>query len=320
MPPKSSAKILVVDDIQVIRSAILESLSQEFYAFKAKNAKEAIAICENEKIDLVITDIKMPGMSGIELIRQLREKSPNMKFAAMTAYNIDDFIGLAREEEIWNIVPKSVFLDINHVRILARKLLSKDPFGIYYYYPQAKVKKLQFVDIMKMQKALPESQLLTGHYYTYSIDDFEAYQNVESKICQLLSTFEQEEYNLYIELVLQELCTNAIKYTNKYKSFDLCFGILGGNTIIGVVDYDGRLERNQILLYFERQATLDTNSGRPIGLEDSHGRGFYIIREKCDHLIFNINPGKKTEIIAMIASNTGQCNRAVSIFQTSSNN
>jgi DNA-binding response OmpR family regulator len=64
-------KILIVEDIHSIRTAIKDVLAIEYSAFDAKNYSEAVEILKSEKIDLLITDIKMPGKSATR--RQWRQ-------------------------------------------------------------------------------------------------------------------------------------------------------------------------------------------------------------------------------------------------------
>jgi DNA-binding response OmpR family regulator len=71
-----SKKILVVDDEESIREIMEINLARLGYAPElAKNAKEALEIIENEKFPLIITDLKMPEMDGIELCMRIRERT-----------------------------------------------------------------------------------------------------------------------------------------------------------------------------------------------------------------------------------------------------
>lgn len=306
------AKILIVDDVFSIRSAIRKHLSREFEVSEAANAKEAIELCKEIKMDLVITDIKMPGLSGIELIRLLRQEHPDTKYVLMTAYNVDDFVSLLRKEKIWNIIPKSTFLDINHVSTLSRKLLCHDPFGIHYYFPQIRMRELAISDIHRIHKELPQKTLSSATYYLCRISTPEENRIIGSKAAELLL---ESGAPVSVQQVLEELCANSLRCTQKSKSFDLCFGIIKEDAVISVTDYEGSLDREKILLYLERQVSIDLESGLPFGLEDTHGRGLYIIRENCEHLIFNIDPGNKTEIIAILKAKSIHNSRALSIFQ-----
>lgn len=66
--------VLVVDDEEMIRELLSSALEQEEYQwFTAANVDEAFAVLENNQIDLVISDIMMPGKSGIDLLRDLKK-------------------------------------------------------------------------------------------------------------------------------------------------------------------------------------------------------------------------------------------------------
>lgn len=71
-------KILVVDDYLPTRNLIVETLSQssQYQISEAENGKEALRMFEEDDFDLVISDIMMPGMSGMELLRLIRDRNP----------------------------------------------------------------------------------------------------------------------------------------------------------------------------------------------------------------------------------------------------
>ena len=99
-------KILIVEDIQSIRTAIKDVLAIEYSVFGAKNYNEAVEILNSEKIDLLITDIKMPGKSGLDLIRFVREHYPETLYTLITAYNINEYIKFAKDYGVWKPSPK----------------------------------------------------------------------------------------------------------------------------------------------------------------------------------------------------------------------
>jgi len=114
-------KVLIVEDIQSIRLAISDMLKENFLVFNASNYEEALDSLNLTKMDLVITDIKMPGKSGLELIQFVRKYYPDTLYALITAYNINDFIHYAREYEIWNIIPKYSSLDLEYIHVMVKK-------------------------------------------------------------------------------------------------------------------------------------------------------------------------------------------------------
>ena len=81
------ARILVADDEEPFRDALCEVLSANGYAVNGVGtAEEALLELEKGGFDLVISDLRLPGMSGLDLLRRAREKLPDACFIMMTAY------------------------------------------------------------------------------------------------------------------------------------------------------------------------------------------------------------------------------------------
>jgi len=70
-------KILVVDDDDAIRDTLYELLSEEYLCQTAETAEKAFARLEADSYDVVLTDISMPGLSGLELLGHIRQKFPD---------------------------------------------------------------------------------------------------------------------------------------------------------------------------------------------------------------------------------------------------
>lgn len=69
---KNASKILVVEDNEELLALMLQVLSKNYHVFTAKNGKQAMSIIMKEKLDLVVSDVMMPIMDGIELTKQLK--------------------------------------------------------------------------------------------------------------------------------------------------------------------------------------------------------------------------------------------------------
>ena len=80
-------KIMVVDDVDTIARVYARFLERQGYDVHiAFNGEEALALWENVRPDLVISDIRMPKMSGFELANKIKKMDPNQKIVLMTGY------------------------------------------------------------------------------------------------------------------------------------------------------------------------------------------------------------------------------------------
>ncbi|MFC7391881.1 response regulator [Scopulibacillus cellulosilyticus] len=86
-------KILIVDDQFGIRILLNEIFQKEGYkTFTAGNGIQALDIVEKEEPELVILDMKIPGMDGLEILKRIKEKNSQVKVIIMTAYGELDMI------------------------------------------------------------------------------------------------------------------------------------------------------------------------------------------------------------------------------------
>ncbi|MCL6599689.1 response regulator [Alicyclobacillus macrosporangiidus] len=91
-------KVLIVDDQFGIRVLLQEVLLQEGYqVFQAANGPAALEIVKQESPDLILLDMKIPGMDGLEILRNLRKMGAETKVIMMTAYGELDLIQEAME-------------------------------------------------------------------------------------------------------------------------------------------------------------------------------------------------------------------------------
>jgi two-component system, response regulator, stage 0 sporulation protein F len=80
-------RILVVDDDEAIRTLLKEELEEEGYeVIVASNARDALKLVEQEALDLVVLDIRMPGMDGLEALPRVLGLKPGLPVILNTAY------------------------------------------------------------------------------------------------------------------------------------------------------------------------------------------------------------------------------------------
>jgi DNA-binding NtrC family response regulator len=83
----NKVKILVVDDEAIIRESLRDWLADAGYeVFTAENGSKALELIEKERLGIVIADLVMPGMDGIELMKKAKEIQPSIEVIIITAY------------------------------------------------------------------------------------------------------------------------------------------------------------------------------------------------------------------------------------------
>ncbi|NIM98905.1 MAG: response regulator [candidate division Zixibacteria bacterium] len=80
-------RILVVDDELFVRELLLEFLSSQGYEVSlADSGENAVKVIQTELVDVVLLDLKMPGINGIETLKQIKRIDPNALAIIMTGY------------------------------------------------------------------------------------------------------------------------------------------------------------------------------------------------------------------------------------------
>lgn len=78
------AVILVVDDDEAIRDMLYDLFEEEHRCHLAETAERALTYLETERYDVILTDISMPGLSGLELLGYVRQRQPDTPVIVIT--------------------------------------------------------------------------------------------------------------------------------------------------------------------------------------------------------------------------------------------
>ncbi len=117
-----SDSILIVDDEEIIRESLSFILSKEGYAVReAENGKAALELVRNESFQLILTDLEMPEMKGIELLENVSRVSPETLVVIVTAYgSIDTAIAALRKGAVDYILKP---VEFDELLVKVRRLL-----------------------------------------------------------------------------------------------------------------------------------------------------------------------------------------------------
>ncbi len=118
------AKILVVDDDQGMREFLEILLAREGYEVaSASGGKEALSLCKKHKFDLTITDLKMPKIDGIDVLKKIKEISPETLVILITAYASGETAVAAMKEGAYDYLEKN--FDVDELKAVIKDALNK---------------------------------------------------------------------------------------------------------------------------------------------------------------------------------------------------
>ncbi|MEC2034611.1 sporulation initiation phosphotransferase Spo0F [Bacillus atrophaeus] len=115
-------KILIVDDQYGIRILLNEVFNKEGYqTFQAANCLQALDIVTKERPDLVLLDMKIPGMDGIEILKRMKVIDESIRVIIMTAYGELDMI--QESKDLGALTRFAKPFDIDEIRDAVKKYL-----------------------------------------------------------------------------------------------------------------------------------------------------------------------------------------------------
>jgi NarL family two-component system response regulator LiaR len=126
----SKIRVIIADDHEIFRKGLKLILSRLKYVNlvgEAENGKETIEIIKKKNADIILMDIEMPGMNGIEATRKILEIRPQVKIVALTMFNDEKYI-----EDMLDAGAKGFLLKNTTKQVLDRALRTIDEGNNYY--------------------------------------------------------------------------------------------------------------------------------------------------------------------------------------------
>jgi CheY-like chemotaxis protein len=279
-------RILLVDDEEDFLDFMAEFLTEEGYEVTcASSGAEALGHLAAEPFDLLLSDINMPGMKGFELLERAAEGFPNVKRALMTAYDVRDYLDLAKNHNVGNIITKTTPFNFEETAALVHDILSEEVFGLDRY-----------VDGPVQSRTITSTA------------------QIEPVIKEVIDSMPDKMWRRKFRHGLAEIVVNAVYYGARQERGDdksgwkldvelspdeaiiLCWAIDSEKAGVAVTDQKGRLSKKEVLFWLERN-TARAGEGLAPGFFDTHGKGLFITRETNDRFIVNIKRNVRTEII-----------------------
>jgi len=118
-----SKRILVVDDDALMRRSLAFNLQQSGYRTStAGNAEDALALCQRDQFDLVLLDIGLPGMDGLEALRQIKDQfNTPVIFVTARRRELDEVLGLELGADDYVTKPFDLDVLLAHIKAVLRR-------------------------------------------------------------------------------------------------------------------------------------------------------------------------------------------------------
>src|SRR5579884_301384 len=165
-------RILVVDDDESLRRVTQVQLEQAgFRTATAPDGTEAMNVLQKEPVDLVITDLKMPGISGLELLKRIRTEYPDISVVMLTAFGTIDTAVEAMKAGAYDYITKPVHADelelvvrrsLEHLQLLVDNRLLRSSLDAKYGFENiiGQSKSLLYVLDMASRAAQTDATVL----------------------------------------------------------------------------------------------------------------------------------------------------------------
>lgn len=269
------SKILVIDDEPEIRNLVQMILSKKGVEIQtASSGDEAVKIIDHQVPDIVITDVQMPGMSGLELIRFINKKHPRIPIIVITSFGSYSMVVEALNNGAFYFIPK--------------------PFKTGELLKTVqKAARLPRITSERMRTVPFATHVLTLTIPT----DLELIDGVTFQLVSAAEAmgFPQRSLTMGIPIAADELLANAILHGNREDPEKRVFvkAVIDQNQFqITIRDEGEGFDSKQTMQTLEQQG----------GLEDS-GRGILIARHYMDSLTYI---GKGNEVVATLSNATSR--------------
>lgn len=184
-------KLLIADDENYERESIIKILNSNFNSeldiSEARNGREAIEVSERVRPEIIIMDIKMPGINGITAIQEIRKFIPNAYIIILTAYDYFDFAVEAVKSNVKEYILKPFSKD---------ELKEKVKAALDFVNTEKEKRKKEIEDQERLYNLMPvlENELC------YSI------------ITNSMESLDYETYSKYLNINFQRACSMAVRF------------------------------------------------------------------------------------------------------------
>ena len=286
------AKVLVVDDEEGIRRELTALLEEEGYsAESAASGTEAVAILREQSFDIVITDLMMPGIDGMELLKRIKKDYPNIIVVMITGQGSERVAVEAMKVGAYDYIPKPFLYPEEMLLVVARAvehLRLKEESELFQQHLEeelAEAQRIQQFLLPQQSPSIDELEIgifsLPARQVGGDYHDFIELPSGELGIvvgdvvgkgmpAALLMASVQASLRAYAETsdspkhIISQVNNLLCRYTESHKFVTLFYGILNPQT--GILTYSNA-GHNYPLIFRENKYVCELDStGMPCGI------------------------------------------------------
>lgn len=206
------ASILVVDDEEAIRDILYETLASDHTCHAADAAETALEYLDTERYDVVLTDVSMPGLSGLELLGQIRQRQPDTPVIIISGISDLEFVRGLIQMGVFHYLMKpfrledieqSVIRAVEHRRQLLKVRQSHRPMVIQSSAETKPEQELLELERQWVQAYLQSDSTLLNRLWA---DDFvytNAFREIKNKTQAIESMRSEVIYEHFITFDVQ---------------------------------------------------------------------------------------------------------------------
>ena len=224
MPQPRKPTLLIVDDEEGPRQSLRVIFKDSFNVLMASNGSGGIELAQNNKIDVAVLDIRMSGMSGIEVLERLKFVDPTIEVVMMTAFETSESMKQALRLRACDYINKP--FDIATMRAAVTTALERRTLGSEIRNNVEKLQELQ--SELQQQRMEEEIARTRGEIYASIIHDINGPLTIISGLLQIINQRIGEETQVEgedLEMVKDRLkritrqVTNCIEISRRYLGF-----------------------------------------------------------------------------------------------------
>lgn len=243
---KMDQRILIVDDEAAISWALKMALSEEGYTVVVKNsADDAIAEFKKAPFDMLITDMRMPEKSGIDVIREVKEVSPHVKSMVMTAYPSLDTALDALRLKVDEYIQKP--FEVDNVKTLIKGIMATED--------AQETKQPEVIQKEEDNKDSAKELKLRMNYLK---------RNSDGAIVKEIDFFDSEDYLISIKNDLEEELSDVLDPAKSHASISAVL-----ETIILLLGLKSS-EQTQVSLSYSAKNTGFEATVNVVGIDSAH--------------------------------------------------